>query len=365
MFEMVYPLVSPIIDDDTYMDDSTALGQTESEVSEKCRQLIHCLKEGSFETSKALSDNKHILENLPSEVIHPSLIEQMNDGDQQEFQHKKADVAQIEHPVYKEVVLGDAKALGLHFKIDLNAQRSFLTYEHWKLEPIKEGLSKRHVARMFARCWNPLQEMAPVTNPAKVCLSKLWNLQKLLQTRMIQCRYDLKEKKNYRPLQLRKDQGLPTNWHEMQKHWPKVDWDTKIFVNQKIDLNLDQLPEIEKLEATKLLHEILNDWQLFERNITDVLHRVVPRCNYTEEKHTTQNIKEKLLFIMSDASGGDKFGLLGTVAYLRIEYTDKSFTWQNLASMCKIAPANMTIVVRELRALLLSIKLAEKCQKAL
>ena len=150
-----------------------------------------------------------------------------------------------------------------------------------------------------------------------------------------------------------------------KKNWPKVDWDTKIFVNQKIDLNLDQLPEMEKLEATKLLHEILNDWQLFERNITEVLHRVVPRCNYTEEKHTTQNIKEKMLFIMSDASGGDKFGLLGAVAYLRIEYTDKSFTWQNLASMCKIAPANMTIVVRELRALLLSIKLADKCQKAL
>ena len=65
---------------------------------------------------------------------------------------------------------------------------------------------------------------------------------------------------------------------------------------------------------------------------------------------------------MSDASGGDKFGLLGAVAYLRIEYMDKSFIWQNLAAMCKIAPASMTIVVRELRALLLSIKLAEKCQ---
>ena len=85
MFEMVYPLVSPIIDDDTYIDDSTILGETESEVSKKCGQLIECLKEGSFETSKALSDNKNILENLPNEVIHPSLIEQMNEGDKQEF----------------------------------------------------------------------------------------------------------------------------------------------------------------------------------------------------------------------------------------------------------------------------------------
>ena len=67
---------------------------------------------------------------------------------------------------------------------------------------------------------------------------------------MVQCRYDLKEMKNYRPLELRKDRDLPTNWHEMQKNWPKIDWDTKIFVDGKIDINLDKLPEIEKLEAS-------------------------------------------------------------------------------------------------------------------
>ena len=59
---------------------------------------------------------------------------------------------------------------------------------------------------------------------------------------MVHCRHDQKEKKNYKPLQLKKDRDLPTNWHEIQKNWPKINWDTKVFVDQKVDLNLKAGP---------------------------------------------------------------------------------------------------------------------------
>lgn len=40
----------------------------------------------------------------------------------------------------------------------------------------------------------PLQEMGPLTNPGKMCLSKIWKLQVHLQKRQEQTRFDLKEK---------------------------------------------------------------------------------------------------------------------------------------------------------------------------
>ena len=221
-------------------------------------------------------------------------------------------------------------------------------------------LTKRNVARAFARCWDPLFIMAPVTNVAKICLSKIWRVQKLLQQRKIQCKFDLKEKKNYRPLQNRRNQMLPTNLAEMQKGWPEINWDTDLS-----QLNLSKLPEEEQIDAKRLMKELTENWETFLSNLQDLAPRTIQRCNFSKIPfHISSNIKGKLIIVMSDATGGDKFGLLGAVAYLRVEYFNGQFSWQFLASSCKVAPNQTTIVVRELKALEIAIKLGLKVLKA-
>ena len=90
------------------------------------------------------------------------------------------------HPNINDVVVENTKQLGIHISLDLKEETCYLTYDHWynPNETIKKGvLTKRMVARSFATAWNPLQEMGPLTNPGKVCLSKIWKLQSHLQRR--------------------------------------------------------------------------------------------------------------------------------------------------------------------------------------
>ena len=106
------------------------------------------------------------------------------------------------------------KQLGIHIALDLKEEETYLTYNHWYNPTENEKLTKRIVARTFATAWNPLQEMGPLTNPGKMCLSKIWKLQVHLQKRQEQTRFDLKEKKNYQPLANRRNQSKPRKWVE-------------------------------------------------------------------------------------------------------------------------------------------------------
>ena len=186
-------------------------------------------------------------------------------------------------------------------------------------------------------------------------------MQQYLQQKQIQYRFDLKEKGNYKPLYKRKERERPTTWKDLQKIWPSVNWD-----NEVEKLNLEELPEEDKKEATNLLEEIANYWQLFKSNMRSIKGKRIPRNHLVKyPMHLPQNIKEILLICMSDATGGTRYALMGAVAYLRYSYKDGSFGWQFVAASSKIATGNSTIVVRELKALRMSTELAKRVTSSL
>ena len=124
------------------------------------------------------------------------------------------------HPKLDDVVIEDAKALGIHFKMDLKNEQSYLTFSYWAIK--EEILTKRNVARSYARCWNPLFDLAPVTNPAKVAISKMWELNSFFVKRLAQNKFDFREKGNYRPLANRKDKEKQCPGPNSVKEAPKL-----------------------------------------------------------------------------------------------------------------------------------------------
>ena len=244
------PSVPAIMHKDTYMDDSVINGETVEEVIHKTTETIACLKKGSFESGKILTDNRKIIGALPKECLHPSILEAI-ENKSDTCDHVLGIPIEYGHPTINDVVIENTKQLGVHISLDLKEETCYLTYNHWHNpnEATKKGvLTKRMVARSFATAWNPLQEMGPLTNPGKMFLSKIWKLQTHLQRRQEQTRFDLKEKKNYQPLANRKNQSKPTRWADLQKNWPQVSWD-----NNLNELNIDDLPEEEREDAIHLL----------------------------------------------------------------------------------------------------------------
>ena len=135
---------------------------------------------------------------MPKESLHPSIIEAI-ENKSDTCNHVLGVPIEYGHPNMNDVVIENTKQLGIHISLDLKEERCYLTYNHWHNpnDTTKKGvLIKRMVARCFATAWNPLQEMGPLTNPGKVALSKIWKLQRNLQRRQEQTRFDLKEKKN-------------------------------------------------------------------------------------------------------------------------------------------------------------------------
>ena len=68
---------------------------------------------------------------------------------------------------------------------------------------------------------------------------------------------------------------------------------------------------------------------------------------------------------MSDATGGNKYCLIGAVVYLRYLYKDNTYSWQQIAACSKVAPDSTTIVQRELRRVKMAVGLAKKLATAL
>ena len=77
----------------------------------------------------------------------------------------------------------------------------------------------------------------------------------------------------------------------------------------------DELPEEDIASVRTLIKEIKENWNLFRENIEALQALSVKRCNFAKEKeHTEKSICCTYLIIMSDATGGTKYALLGAVA---------------------------------------------------
>ena len=198
--------------------------------------------------------------------------------------------------------------------------------------------------------------MGPLTNPGKICLSKVWKLQKYLQRRQIQCRFDFKEKGRYKPLSNQRD-AKPKDWSSLQKVWPSINWD-----NDLRSIKLDALPDDDKNEAYKLIEEINANWDIFQSNMKEISTKRILKNPISKE---TKQVSETLLIIMSDATGGVKYSIVGAVAYLCHTYQDNTFGWVMVAASSKLADEGLTIVAKELKAAKLATDLAKKVSKNL
>ena len=101
-------------------------------------------------------------------------------------------------------------------------------------------------------------------------------------------------------------------------------------------------------------------------NIEKMKTRTINRCNFVKEvEHIDDSICYVYLIIMSDATGGRKFALLGAVAYVIYHYKSGKFRWQIVIAKCKIANYNQTVVQRELKALCLGIQIGKNASEIL
>ena len=70
-----------------------------------------------------------------------------------------------------------------------------------------------------------------------------------------------------------------------------------------------------------------------------------------------------MLVVMSDATGGTKYSIVGNVAYLRHAYQDNTLGWLLVAECSKLADKSLTIVAKELKGVKLATELAKRASK--
>ena len=89
-------------------------------------------------------------------MLHFSVIEELKlneNENSKSIEIARGEAIEFPHPRLEDVVIEHAKPLGIHFKMDLKAEKSYLAFLHWAVKD--ETLIKRNVARSYAQCWNP------------------------------------------------------------------------------------------------------------------------------------------------------------------------------------------------------------------
>ncbi|XP_013193342.2 uncharacterized protein LOC106137125 [Amyelois transitella] len=140
----MYPDVSRIIREDTYVDDIMSGMDTVDQAIQVSKDLIKVLQRGGFELQKWASNNADFLKSLNAEQITTKVNLDM-----------KLD--------------GMIKALGLSWNIGNDEFQYQL-----QLEPMTEKVTKRTVLSDLQKLFDPLGWIAPTIVTAKILVQKLW-----------------------------------------------------------------------------------------------------------------------------------------------------------------------------------------------
>ena len=155
----------------------------------------------------------------------------------------------------------------------------------------------------------------------------------------------------------RKDSAKPRDWSTLQKQWPHVNWD-----NNLLEMDFQALSEDDQKQAAGILEEVKSYWNVFTSNMEMLKTQRV--CRNLLAK-IGKKVLQRLLIVMSDATGGSKYSIYGSVAYLRYAYDDGTFGWILVAARSKLADEGLTIVVKELKGVKSGTELAKKVSTAL
>ena len=139
-----FPMARETIKKQTYMDDIEVVGNDEETVAKEALNLIEFFRRGSFKARKILSDNQKVLSAIPNEMLHPLVIEglKLNETEKNDsVEVVRGETIAFPHPKLDDVVIEDAKALGIHFKMYLKNEQSYLKFSHWAIK--EEILTKR------------------------------------------------------------------------------------------------------------------------------------------------------------------------------------------------------------------------------
>ena len=181
-----------------------------------------------------------------------------------------------------------SKCLGVHFQIEPNENKSYITYNHWpKLaEPL--AITKREISRLLSSLWDPLGIWSPTLITGKLCLSEVYKISKELK--LIE-----KDRKTLG------DCTRPTPIH----------WDTNL---RTLKLPTPQLQE--------RLDKLIITWEEFKLDLSNFNEIRVNRYMFEHvPEHLTKEFITKIdLIVFSDSSGK----MICTAAYIRLtfEYED-------------------------------------------
>ena len=253
-----------------YVDDGNTFSDTAAKCNKTLKDTIKVLEEYNFRVHKIISDNQEVLKDIPIEKLSK---------DTKFVKHSK-EFAQTSQK--ETLAIKTSKCLGVHFQIDHDENKSFISYSHWpKLaEPV--AITKREISRLLSSLWDPLGLWSPAIIKGKLCLSEVYKISKELKL----FEKDMKSlNEKTKPL--------------------SILWDT--------DLRELKLPNSQLQER---LDKLLRDWEDFK---SDILNFKDIRVNRYMFDQIPENLGKPIkveLFVFSDSSGK----MICTAAYIRLTF---------------------------------------------
>ena len=102
-----------------YVDDGNAFGDSVEHCNQTLKDTIRVLEEYNFRVHKIMSDNQAVLKDIPKEKLSKDT----------QFVKNSKEYAQTTKK--ENVAIQTSKCLGVHFQIEPNENKSYITYNHW------------------------------------------------------------------------------------------------------------------------------------------------------------------------------------------------------------------------------------------